>query len=149
MHILVYMYMGLNTHTCMLTFLPYPHHTCWYKYFMKERGMGTLLIEVRYRCREMMLEGHLAWYHWEKWSINRGNRERILIWQHSLSSFLTPKTPPFYFAAGQNSSSPRLFPLHFFTHPLSFPLIPSQIFPFLPLYQKGFLYLFYLLQRSP
>ena len=32
-------------------------HTCWYKYFMKERGMGTLLIRVRYRCREMVIWG--------------------------------------------------------------------------------------------
>ena len=47
--------MDLYTHTCMLTSLPYPHHTCGYKYFMKGREIGTLLIGVRYRCREMVL----------------------------------------------------------------------------------------------
>ena len=60
MCILVCIYMDLNTHTCMLTSLPYPHHTCWYKYFMKGSGMGILLIGVRYRCREIVLGGHLA-----------------------------------------------------------------------------------------
>jgi len=30
---------------------------------------GTLPIGVRYRCREMVLGGHLSWYYWRDWSI--------------------------------------------------------------------------------
>ena len=39
--------MDLNTYM-HVDFLLYPHHTCWYKYFMKGRGMETLLIGVRF-----------------------------------------------------------------------------------------------------
>ena len=122
----IYVY-GLNTHTCMLTFLPYPHHTCWYKYFMKGRGMGTLLIGVRYRCREMVLGGHLAWYHWEKGSINRGDEENTLIWQHPLSlhSNFKNSSPSLPFCCRPETTAAGASFLHFL-HSLSLflPLIP-------------------------
>ena len=58
-YISMYVYGFKYTHM-HIDFFTIPHHTCWYKYFMKERGMGTLLIGVRYRCREMVLEGALG-----------------------------------------------------------------------------------------
>jgi len=134
-------------------FLPYPHHTCWYKYFMKGRGMRILLIGVRYKCIEMMLGGHLAKSYWDKWSINRGGKWREnshLATPSSSFHFQLQKSPPFFsFAAGQsNSSSTIFFPSIFFIHSLSLSLSHSLTTSSLPSFiLKAFLYLYYLLQR--
>ena len=129
--------LDLNTHM-HVDFLPYPHHTCWYKYFMKGRGMGTLLIGVRYMCREMILGGHLARSYGEKWSINRG-MGRTPSFGNTLFffSFPTPKTPSLHFAAGQGQKKPAAQkfypPFSSLTHLLS-PSFPLTTHSLVPLY---------------
>ena len=132
----------------MLTSLPYPQPYLLVQVLHEGGGMGTLLIGVWYKCREMVLGGHLAWYHWREWSINRGEMRRKLSFGNTPSLwFPTPNSLPSLLQPAK-AKQPATISFPPFLHSLT--LSPSHSLTNLSLPSfilKSFLYLFYLLQR--
>ena len=144
MYILVCMYRKWNTHM-HVDFATIPPPYLWVL-VPHEGGDGTLPIGVRHRCREMVLGGHLSWYYWRDWSINRGMK-RITSFGNTLSLFiltsqnsfpLFPCCQPKTAAAAtqkQQQQQPKILPFSATTHTLSPSHSLTKLF-LLSLYKK-------------
>ena len=112
----------------------------------------TLLIGVRYRCREMVLGGTCHDII-EEIGVYIGGMKRITSFGNTLSLFiLTSQNPPcsFLLLARKQQQHHPVFPhfLHSLSLSLSFSLsFPHKTFLTSFIQEKDFLYMFYLLQR--
>jgi len=133
----MYVYGFIYTHM-HVDFVTIPPLYLWVQVLHDGGRDGNLAYRYKYRRRGMVLGGHLSWYYWREWSINRGEMKRTTSFGNNLSLFiLTSKNfslSSILLPAKKRQQQHIFFPSILFTHSLS-PLIPSQTFPYF-LYTK-------------